>query len=168
MLGLVVLQINAYFLTVFLFFPGLSLFRYLQRQAVELFYVVEQFLPSASVLARGYEYWWQFLPGLEKFVAVLLHVASAGIVAELVELGEHYREWHTVFAEPVEKFQVDLHGLVARIDEDKEVGHLLASQDVSAYHLLQLFALLLASHGEAIAGQIDDIPLIVDEEMVDQ
>ena len=46
------------------------------------------------------------------------------------------------------------------------VGHLLASEYISAYHLLELLALLLAAKSETITRQIDYIPLLIDKKMI--
>ena len=91
----------------------------------------------------------------------------AGIHSKLVELGKHYAERHPVLAKPLHKFQVDFLRFVARINQNKQIGHLPTLKHIRLNHLAQLLAAFLASLGIAISREIDDIPLLVDYEMGD-
>ena len=57
---------------------------------------------------------------------------------------------------------------MAAVDEDKEAGHLLALQDIGLYDALNLLLSFLSASGVAIAGKVDDIPVLVDQEMIDE
>ena len=54
------------------------------------------------------------------------------------------------------------------IDQHEEVGQLFAFQHVALDDLAELLASLFASLGIAISGQIDQIPFVIDQKMVDQ
>lgn len=131
------------------------------RQLIELSDIVEDGFAAFTADTRCGEDRGELLPSLQQTGAVFGHVAFAGRLAELVELGEHDAERHSVLAEPVEKFHVDLLRFVTRVDEYKKVGHLTALEDIRTYHLLQFIAALLSAAGISVAGEIDDIPLVV-------
>ena len=54
------------------------------------------------------------------------------------------------------------------VDEHKEAGHLCPLQDVALDDALYLLLSLLAAFGIAVAGEVYQIPLLVDEEVVDE
>ena len=57
---------------------------------------------------------------------------------------------------------------MARVDEQEQVGHLHAPEDIRLYHFLEFGAVGFRTLGVAVAGEIDDIPGVVYEEMVDE
>ena len=54
------------------------------------------------------------------------------------------------------------------INQQKEIAHLLALQDISVYHLLKLILFLLASLGISITGEIHQVPVAIDDKMIDE
>ncbi|MNY65072.1 hypothetical protein D3C86_2022840 [compost metagenome] len=53
------------------------------------------------------------------------------------------------------------------VDQDKSANQVFAVMQVIVDHLLPLLALHLAHFGITITGQIDEIPGVVDDKMVD-
>ena len=86
----------------------------------------------------------------------------------LVDLCEDERKGDFVFPEPFHKLQVDLLRFVATVDQDKQIRELFAFQDIIFDDPLDIFASLFSPLGKTIAREIDQIPLSVDEEMVDK
>ena len=107
-------------------------------------------------------------PLLKQRFLVLLNVALSGIYAQFVQFRKNQTERHAVFAKPSDKLQIDSLRSMARVDEYKKIGHLLARQDVAANHSLQPIARIFAASGIAIAGEVDDVPTVVDDEMIDE
>ena len=110
----------------------------------------------------------QFLPLLRELGEVVLDVRGELALRELVGLREDYAEGNAVLAEPFDELEVDALRLMARINKKKEVHHLFATQDIARYHPLQFVPLLLSPLGIAIAGKVDEIPLIINNKVVDE
>ena len=105
------------------------------------------------------------------FVQLLQIVADIAVYLaafQLVGFGENDGKRHSVLAQPFYKGKVDGLRLMAAVDEDKEAGHLLALQDIGLYDALNLLLSFLSASGVAIAGKVDDIPVLVDQEMIDE
>ena len=73
-----------------------------------------------------------------------------------------------MLAQPLHELEINLLRLQATIYEDKQVSHLLAAQHIALNHAPELLTGLLAALGIAVAREIDDIPLAVDEEVIDE
>ena len=50
----------------------------------------------------------------------------------------------------------------------KDISQLLALQNITAYHLFQLLLYGLRTLGETIARKVNQIPFVVDDEVVDK
>lgn len=87
---------------------------------------------------------------------------------QLVGLGKDDAERNAALAQPVYKLAVYLLLLVAHIDEHKDISQLLALQNITAYHLFQLLLYGLRTLGETIARKVNQIPFVVDDEVVDK
>ena len=87
---------------------------------------------------------------------------------ELVGLGKDDGERNAVFAQHLDKAQVDLLGFEADVRQHEQEVHLLAFEYVVGDELRKLSALRLRRAGIAVAGQVDEIPRVVDAEMVHQ
>ena len=105
---------------------------------------------------------------LGKFTKIGCYILLATHLAQFVGLGEDDAEGDAVLAQPFHKLHVYALRLVTDVDEDKEVGHELAFQDVGGNHLFQLVLGFLAALGESVTGKIHQVPLLVDEEVVDE
>ena len=57
---------------------------------------------------------------------------------------------------------------VTNIDQQKDVDQLLASEDITANHLVKLGNLALRALGEAIAWEVDEIPVAIYQEVIDE
>ena len=88
--------------------------------------------------------------------------------SELVRLGEDDGEGHRAFAEPVDEVRVNLHRVMTDVDEHEGVDELLALQDVRRNHLVELLLHGLRSLCEAITRKVHEIPLIVDDKVIDE
>lgn len=73
-----------------------------------------------------------------------------------------------VFSQELNEGQVYLLWGDAAVDEEKKIKERLALPDVSVNHALEFLLHDLAALREAVAGEVDEIPLLVDEEMVDE
>ena len=111
---------------------------------------------------------WQLLPLLGEAVEIAFYVLALALRAQLVGLGEDDGEGHSILAQPFDELEVYGQWLVAYVDEQEEVGHLFASEDVVLDDLRELVLGLLAALRVAIAGKVDEIPGLIDEEMVDE
>ena len=70
--------------------------------------------------------------------------------------------------QPVNKLAVNLLLLVSDVDEHKDIAELLTLKDIGAYHLVELVLHGLGAFGIAVSGEVDEIPFVVDDEMVDE
>ena len=137
-------------------------------QSIHLFDVVEDSVASYAFFARGFENGGQFFPGFEQSGEVGGNFLFARGGRLLVHFGEDDAEWHAVLAEPLHEFEVDFLGFVAAVDEDEQVCHLLTPENVAFDDAFEAVAVGFASASVAVAGKIDDIPLVVDEDVVDK
>ena len=87
---------------------------------------------------------------------------------QLVGLGKDDAERNAALAQPVNKLAVYLLLVVAHIDEHEDVSQLLALQNITAYHLFQLFLYGLRALCETIARKVNQIPFVVDDKVVDK
>ena len=102
--------------------------------------------------------------GIEETVNIFLQF----VAFVLVGFGEDDAERNTFFTEPFDELKVDGLRRQARIDEYKEAGELLSLQNIVLYEVTQLLHRLFAALGIAVAGEVDQEPLVVDEEVVDE
>ena len=128
----------------------------------------ENFLPALPCFAACNEVGRQFFPLLGKRVEVEFDVCGKFSSRHFVGFCEDNAKRDAVLTQPLDELQIDALWLVARIDKQKEVHHLRASQDVAANHLLKLFPLPHASACITIAGKVHKIPIPVDKKMVDE
>ena len=73
-----------------------------------------------------------------------------------------------MFSEQVDEVEVDALWLEADVDEHEQEEHLLAFEDVVGDDFREGSTLALRGAGIAIAGQIDQIPTVVDAKVVYQ
>ena len=104
----------------------------------------------------------QLLPILRQDRGVVLDAALALRGGELVGLREDQPKGDSVFAQEVDKLEVDLLRFEADIHQHEEEVHLLALEDVVGDDLREGTALRLRGARVAVAGQIDQIPAVVD------
>ena len=137
-------------------------------ELVELVDVVEEFVAANAFFGGGDEDGGEFFPAFEELGAIGRDVFLFFGFAELVGFGEHNAEGHAVFAKPVDELHVDFLRSVTGIDEHEKVGQLLAVENVVFDDSAEFFAGRFVSLSIAIAGEVDDIPTVVDEEVVDE
>ena len=129
---------------------------------------IEDFLASRAAFGRRDEHRRQLLPCLRKPFTVALHALFALGFRELVGFGENDAERYAVFAQHVDEPEVDALGLEADVRQHEQEVHLLALDDVVGDQFRKLAALCFRRAGVAVAGQVDQIPGIVDAEVVDE
>ena len=111
---------------------------------------------------------WQKLPGLAHLREKVFDIGADDTLILLVRLGEDETKGDAPLAQLVDKFQIDLLRRMPAIDKDEDADEVLPFAQIIFDHLFPLFTLVLGDFGEAITGEVDDIPGIVDVEMVDQ
>ena len=126
----------------------------------------EDFLASRALFRRGDEHRRQFLPLLGERGPEPLHALFALGFRELVGLGEDDAEGDAVFAQHLDEPQVDLLGFEPDVHQHEQEVHLLALDDVVGDQFRKLAALGFRRAGVAVAGQVDQIPGVVDAEVV--
>ncbi len=99
-------------------------------------------------------------------VIVDVHLQSSTF--QLIGFGEDDGERYTVFAQPFHEFEVDGLRFEPAVDEHKEIGHLLTFQDVVFDDGTYLILAFEPATCIAIAGQVDKVPTLVDEVVIDQ
>ena len=87
---------------------------------------------------------------------------------EFVGLGKDDAERNTVLAEHLDEPQVDLLGFEADVHQHEQEVHFLAFEHVVGDQLRKFAALRLRRAGISVARQVDQIPGVVDAEMVYQ
>lgn len=136
--------------------------------AVDAFDVVEYVIPARSVLCRRDEEGREFFPS----VCHLLHPLRCGGTSlgygEFVGFREDDGEGDAGFSQPVNELAVYLLRVVAYVNKHERAYKLFALQDIARHHLLYLLLYGFRTLCESISGQIDKIPLFVDNEMVDE
>ena len=111
---------------------------------------------------------WKRLPRVEERIHPCLGIGTRLAHAELVGFGEDDGERDIACPEPVDKLAVELLLLVADVNEHKDIDKLLTLEDIGAYHAVELVTLRLRTLGIAIAREVNEIPLAVDDEVVDE
>ncbi len=87
---------------------------------------------------------------------------------QFVGFGKDDAERNDLPAEHFDKAQVDLLGLQSGIDQHEQEVHPFASEYVVGDDFGELVALGFRCAGVTVTGQIDQIPTVVDAEMVDK
>ena len=108
------------------------------------------------------------IPLLAELLEIIVYIGGELALAEFVCLGKDDAEGDVALAQPLHEFKIYLLRLMAAVNEHEEVRELATLKDIARDHLLELGPLGLAALGESVAGQVHDVPLVVDEEMVDE
>ena len=108
------------------------------------------------------------LPRLQQFLFVGGHVGLHLCRAQFVGLGEHNGKGNAGKAEPIDELKVNGLRFQTHVDQHEDVHQLLAPQDVAANHLVEPGNLSLRALGKAIARQVDKVPLLINNKVVDQ
>ena len=87
---------------------------------------------------------------------------------QLIRFCKDYAKRHTILAQHLYKAQINSLWLQTRIHQHKEEVHLLALEHIVHKDLGKLATLILRHTGVALAGQIDQIPITIDAEVVDK
>ena len=133
-----------------------------------MFDVVEEGVAAVAGERGGEEHGRQLLP---EFGEGFLHGFDVGhhfALFFLVSLGEDDGEGDAVGAEERDEFEVDTLGRDAAVDEHIDVGEGLAVEEIVAHHGAPFLTRGLGGAGVAVAGEVDKVPLIVDEEMINK
>lgn len=98
------------------------------------------------------------VPFLGQALEIGIDVLCEAYATELVGLGKNDAEWDVALSQPAHEFEVYLLGGMAAVDENKEVGEVLALKDVTADHLFELGALGFTALSETVARQVYEVP----------
>ena len=90
------------------------------------------------------------------------------VARELVRLGEDDAERNAVFAQQPDEPQIDRLRFEPRVDQHEEEVHLLRPEHVVGDEFREFAPFALRDAGVAVARQVDQIPAVVDQEMVDE
>ena len=143
-------------------------FYFLIKTSIYLVDVVEEFLAPVAVGGARHEVWRQFFPFFAHFVEKSFDVALQLATSVLVGFCEDDGERNAVFAEETYELEVDVLGFVARVYEQEQTCKVLALTNVALYHARKFLLLGFAAACIAIAWKVDEIPRLVDEEVVYQ
>ena len=111
---------------------------------------------------------WQLLPLLRELFKVSFDIRLQAGTAQLIGFREYDGEGYLIVAQPFDELKVDGQRGMAAVDEQEKVGHLHTAENVALNDVSQFIALLLASAGVAVAWEVNNVPGVVDEEMVDE
>lgn len=135
---------------------------------IDLFDIAQEFVTPHTVLGRCDEVGRKLLPLFTQLLQVVADVAVYPAAFQFVGFGENDGEGYSVLAQPFYESEVYGLRLVTAVDEDKEAGHLLALQNVGLYDALNLFLAFLSALGIAVARKVDDVPVLINQEMIDE
>ena len=133
-----------------------------------MFDIAQEFVTPHTVLGRCDEVGRKLLPLFTQLLQVVADVAVYPAAFQFVGFGENDGEGYSVLAQPFYESEVYGLRLVTAVDEDKEAGHLLALQNVGLYDALNLFLAFLSALGIAVARKVDDVPVLINQEMIDE
>jgi len=125
-------------------------------------------VPSHLLDSAGDKMLREELPGHAHLVQEVFDVLAHRTLIFLIGLGEHQAKGNIPFPQPLQKFKVYLLGTMPGVDKHEHRDKVLSLTQVILDHLLPSPSLRLRDLSKAIAGQVHDIPLIVDIKMVDQ
>ena len=110
----------------------------------------------------------QELPGGTHFIQEVFYILADGTLVLFICLGEDEAKWDLPLAQPIDEFEVIFLGAVAAVDKDENIHQVFAFAKIILDHFLPFFPAGQGNLGEAITGKVDDIPFVVDREMIDQ
>jgi len=110
----------------------------------------------------------QLFPGFPEHFGIAFHLRLERIDAQFVALGIDQGEGDAFRAEFRDEVMVDLLEVMPCVKQHEKQHHLLAVEDVVADDVLEFLPAFLAHAGVAIAGQVHEVPGIIDQEMVDK
>ena len=106
------------------------------------------------------------LPGFPHFRQECLDIEADSALIFLVGLGEDQTERNLPFSQVLNKFQVKLLGRMPAVDQDKDRNQILPFAQVVLDHLLPFLPFPQRHFCKAIPRKVDNIPLTVDDKMV--
>ena len=89
----------------------------------------------------------EFFPLFCQFFQIFVYIILNLAIGQLVGFGEDDREGYSIFSQPFHEFQVYFLRFQTAVYQYKQIGHLLAFQDIILDNLLYLFYLFLATGG---------------------
>jgi len=110
----------------------------------------------------------EFLPLFQKGVQEFLYVFCEPAAAQLIGLSKYYAEGDGVHPKPLYELQVYLLRFKTAVYQYKQRCELGALQYVAVDYPLQFFLLLVAPFCITVARQVNQVPVLVYEEMVDK
>lgn len=125
-------------------------------------------LSASAFLGGGHEHRGQLLPPLRKGTAVGFDVAVCIALALLIGLCEDNAKGYALSAQELHKVEVYFERFVAAVDQHKEKVESLSLSDVVGNDGGKLAPYGLRGAGVAIARQVHQPPLLIDQKVVDE
>lgn len=142
--------------------------RLFRQFLVDLPDIVQHFVASGFLVGTRNEVGGQLFPCVLEGIHPSLGRWNHFRCCQFVGFGEDDGEGNAALSEPVNEIPVNLLRIQTDVYEYENVYQLLSLEDIAAYHLVKLLLDGLASLGEPIAGQVNQIPFPIDEEVVDE
>ena len=133
-----------------------------------LFDEIEQFLSSEALFRGADEHRWKFLPLFAERFAEAGDTAVGLCFRQFVRFREYDAERDAVLTEHLDEIQVDGLRFESDVDQYEEEMEPFAAEYIIEDDFRELAAGRLRGAGIAVAGQVDQIPTVVDAEMVDK
>lgn len=108
------------------------------------------------------------LPGFKQAFLVLLNILPDLSRGNFVSFGEYKGKWDLVAAQEIQELAVGFLHLQAYIDQEKQTGQILPFKYILPDHLHHFLPFLNWHLCITISWQIDQVPLLIDQEMIDQ
>ena len=128
----------------------------------------EQFCAACTLFRRGDEYGGQFFPLLGEDGLVVPDIGLQFGRAEFVGFGKDNGKGDAVLTQPFDELKVNALRFVSAVEQEEQAGHLHAVQDVVFNNLSDLLLLFFPALGISVSWKIDQIPFLIDEEMIDE
>ena len=110
---------------------------------------------------------WLRAPG-RNLLKKMFHVAFDRIRFLAINFIEYQRKRESELQQPLNKFEVNALWAESGIENHIGAGKAFATTDVFGDDIMKKIARLLADFGVTVAGEVDEAPLLVEDEIIDQ
>ena len=135
---------------------------------IHLFYQAKDLVPAHLFYSTGDKMLGQELPGRTHFIQEIFYILADGTLVFFIGFGEYEAEGDLPFAQFIDEFKVVLLGTVAAVDEDENCHQVFPFAKIIFDHFLPFLPTADRDFGKTVTGEIDNIPFIVDIEMIDE
>lgn len=135
---------------------------------IHFFDQAKDLIPPHLLDSAGNKMLGKELPGSAHLFQEVLDILADNALGFFVRLREHQAERDIPFSKPFQEFQVYLLRAMTGVDQYEHRLQVLPLTQIVLDHLLPPSPVRLPNLGKAVAGQIHDIPFVIDRKMVDQ